>query len=46
MGDDYCTGERRNKGKDKFRNKKRFPYRKGGALRTREGANESGVVRG
>jgi hypothetical protein len=46
MGDDYCSGsERRNKGKDKFRKKKLFPYRKGGKFRTREGANEPGVVR-
>lgn len=46
MADDYCCGsERRNKSKDKFRNRKKFPYRKGGAFRAREGANASGVVR-
>jgi hypothetical protein len=47
MGDDYCSGgsERRNKGKDKFRKRKLFPYRKGGKFRTREGASEQGVIR-
>jgi len=45
MSEDYCCGERRNKGKDKFKRKKFFPYKKGGAFRSREGANEQGVVR-
>jgi hypothetical protein len=45
MSDDYCSGERRNKSKDKFRKKKLFPYKKGGAFRTREGANAQGIVR-
>jgi len=44
MSDDYCSGERRNKGKDKFRKRKLFPYRKGGKFRTREGASDTGVL--
>ena len=37
MGDDYSGGsERRNKGKDKKRNRKLFPYRKGGKWRADE----------
>lgn len=31
---DYGCAERRNKGKDKRRNKKRFPYKRGGKHRT------------
>lgn len=46
MSDDYsCGNDRRNKGKDKFKKKKLFPYKKGGAFRTREGANAQGLVR-
>jgi hypothetical protein len=30
----YAFSERRNKGKDKKREKKKHPYRKGGKLRT------------
>jgi len=46
MTEDYsCGSERRNKAKDKFRNRKKFPYRRGGKFRTREDANASGVVR-
>jgi len=37
MSEDYCCGsERRNKGKDKFKRKKFFPYKKGGKWRTEE----------
>ncbi len=37
MSDDYCGGsERRNKGKDKLRRRKLFPYKKGGKWRTEE----------
>jgi hypothetical protein len=37
MSEDYCSGsERRSKKKDKFRNKKRFPYKRGGKWRTEE----------
>ena len=37
MSEEYSSGsERRNKGKDKFRNKKKYPYRKGGKWRTEE----------
>lgn len=36
MGDDYGFSERRNKGKDKFRKKKLFPYKKGGKWRVEE----------
>jgi len=31
---DYCCGDKRNKGKDKKREKKKHPYKKGGAKRT------------
>lgn len=31
---DYSCGERRNKGKDKKRNKKKHPYKHGGAMRS------------
>ena len=35
---DYDSGsERRNKGKDKKKNRKKFPYRIGGRRRTEEG---------
>jgi len=34
MSDEYGSGERRNKGKDKKRNKKKHPYKKGGRSRT------------
>jgi hypothetical protein len=30
---DYGFGDKRNKGKDKRKNKKRFPYQKGGGKR-------------
>ena len=37
MSDDYSGGsERRNKGKDKKKNRKLFPYRKGGKWRADE----------
>ena len=44
MSDDYGYGEKRNKGKEKFKRRKLFPYRKGGKYRTREDANERGVL--
>jgi|GEM_PF-919749 len=31
---DYGCGERRNKGKDKRRDKKKYPYKHGGAMRS------------
>ena len=31
---DYCFGDKRNKGKDKKREKKKHPYKKGGAQRS------------
>ena len=31
---DYCFGDKRNKSKDKKREKKKHPYKKGGASRT------------
>lgn len=31
--DEYASSERRNKKKDKFRNKKKYPYKQGGANR-------------
>jgi hypothetical protein len=37
--DEYGFGERRNKGKDKKRNKKRHPYRHGGTKRTEVKSN-------
>lgn len=36
MSDDYGFSERRNKRKSKMKEKKRHPYRKGGALRSME----------
>ena len=38
MSDDYTSGgsERRNKGKDKRRDKKKHPYRSGGGNRSRD----------
>ena len=33
---DYGCGERRNKGKDKKRDKKKHPYKHGGAMRSSE----------
>ncbi len=44
MSDDYGYSERRNKGKDKSKRRKLFPYRKGGKFRTREDANANGVL--
>ena len=44
MGDDYGYSESRNKGKNKLKKRKLFPYRKGGKFRTREDANEHGVL--
>jgi len=36
-GDDYSSGsERRNKGKDKKKRRKLFPYKHGGKFRSRE----------
>jgi len=32
---DYCCSEKRNKRKDKFKEKKRNPYKKGGRERLR-----------
>ncbi|MEK6885730.1 MAG: hypothetical protein AABX17_02080 [Nanoarchaeota archaeon] len=41
MSDDYSGGsERRNKGKDKKKNRKLFPYRHGGKWRTDESAKK------
>ncbi len=31
---DYCCGDKRNKSKDKKREKKKHPYKKGGAQRS------------
>jgi len=31
---DYCFGDKRNKRKDKQKEKKKHPYKKGGALRS------------
>ncbi len=31
---DYCFGDKRNKGKSKKKDKKKHPYKKGGASRT------------
>jgi len=36
MTDEYGVSERRNKGKDKKKNRKRFPYKRGGKHRARE----------
>ena len=36
MSEDYGYPEKRRKGKDKKRNKKRFPYKHGGKNRVRE----------
>ena len=36
MSDDYGYSERRNKGKDKRRERKKHPYRAGGKFRTIE----------
>ena len=39
---DYSSGsERRNKGKDKRREKKKYPYRKGGNKRAEESGKNS-----
>jgi len=42
MSDDYCCSEKRSKGKDKFKRRKLFPYRRGGKFRTKA---EEGVVK-
>lgn len=34
---DYAVPEKRNKGKDKRKNRKKYPYRHGGKQRTKEG---------
>jgi len=34
MASDYVNSEKRNKGKDKKRDKKKHPYKKGGKYRT------------
>ena len=34
MASDYACSEKRNKGKDKKRDKKKHPYKKGGGHRT------------
>ncbi len=34
MSLDYASSQKRNKGKDKKRNKKKYPYKKGGKYRT------------
>lgn len=36
MSDEYGCGERRSKKKDKKKRRKLFPFRHGGAMRTRE----------
>lgn len=33
MADEYGFSERRNKGKDKRKNNRRFPFKKGGSMR-------------
>jgi hypothetical protein len=46
MGDDYCCGsERRNKGKDKRKNRKLFPYRKGGKWRSEDANKTPGALK-
>jgi len=45
MSDDYGYSEKRNKGKDKSKRRKLFPYKHGGKWRSREGASDSGVVK-
>lgn len=42
MSDDYACSEKRNKGRDKFKRRKLFPYRRGGKFRTK---TEEGVIK-
>lgn len=37
MSDDYGYSEKRSKGKDKFKKKKLYPYKRGGKWRAEEG---------
>lgn len=41
MADEYGYSERRNKGKEKKREKRKHPYRKGGGERTQDGLRDS-----
>jgi len=38
---EYCCGDKRNKGKDKKREKKKHPYKKGGKFRSADIKSEN-----